>query len=113
MRRAFTVIELLIVVLVIGILLAIAVPNWMKTRDRSRAMQCVATLKRIADAKELYAHENSVGNGAPVTMANIYPDYFRAPSYPTCSGGGTYTVGNVGTSPTCSLSGLNPPHVLP
>lgn len=110
-RKAFTLVEIMIVVLIIGILLAVAVPSWVQTRSRSKAQQCIATLKRINDAKEFYAQENNIPNGAACTLADIMP-YFRAPSVPVCTEGGTQTVQPIGTDPTCTVGGSHP-HVLP
>ena len=45
LKRGFTLVEIMIVVLIIGILLAIAVPNFMKARDNSRAKSCMENLR--------------------------------------------------------------------
>ena len=66
-RRGFTLIEIMIVVLIIAVLLAIAIPNFMKARDTSRAKACVANLRQIDTAKMQWAMDNKkVGTDVPV-----------------------------------------------
>lgn len=112
-KRAFTLVEIMIVVLIIGVLLAMAVPNWINTRQRARQHQCLQNLKKIEDAKELLAGETGLSAGDPVQMTDIYPAYFRSPGLPVCSEGGSYTVGPIGTDPTCTINTGGYPHVLP
>jgi hypothetical protein len=47
--------------------------------------------------------ENRLASGAAVTWANLAPDYLKR--QPTCPSSGTYTIGNIGTDPTCSVAG--------
>src|SRR5919199_1020769 len=108
-RRGFTLVEIMIVVLIIGILLAIAVPNFIKARETSRTKSCVANLKQIDSAKEQWAMDNKQQNGATVAMTDLVGTSAYLKSTPSCPSGGTYTVGTIGTAPTCSISG----HVLP
>src|SRR5438270_11517323 len=102
MRRAFTLVEIMIVVLIIGILMAIAVPNFIQARQTSRMNSCIANLKQIDSAKEQYAMEAKLDSGATETSANLAPTYIK--TMPTCPGGGTYTINVVGTNPVCSLA---------
>lgn len=108
-RRAFTLVEIMIVVLIIGILMAIAVPNFVKARDSSRKNTCIANLKQVDQAKEQWAMDNKKNSGDAVTMTNLVGSTAYIKATPTCPSSGTYTVGNVGTNPTCSISG----HALP
>ena len=57
-HRAFTLIELLIVVAIIGILAAIAVPNFMNARIKAAVARCTADMKAATDALEMYRLDN-------------------------------------------------------
>src|SRR5437016_1174804 len=61
-QHAFTLVEIMIVVLIIGILLAIAVPNFIRAREQSRAKSCSANLKQIDSAKQQWAMDNKIAN---------------------------------------------------
>jgi len=112
-RRGFTLVEIMIVVLIIGILLAIAVPNFIKARETSRAKSFIANLKQIDAATEQWAMDNKASQGATATLSSLVgtgtTTYLK--NTPSCPSGGTYpTSVTVGTAPTCSVGGT---HVLP
>ena len=112
-KRAFTMIELGIVILLIAILAAITIPNLLSARNRSTTKSCIENLKRIESAKNQWGILNKKGGGAIPTQAELVgasADGFLG-TFPTCPSGGTYTIGDMATLPTCSKSSLG--HALP
>mgnify|MGYP005835863219 CR=1 FL=1 len=101
-KGGFTLIEIMIVVLIIAVLLAIAIPNFMRARETSRAKSCCSNLRQIETAKEQWAMDNKASNGDEVTD-DLWPDYIKAE--PLCPSSGTYTIGAVGTNASCSIGG--------
>ena len=98
-RTGFTLVEIMIVVLIIGILLAIAVPNFIKARETSRAKSCVANLKQIDSATEQYLMDNKTTTYP--ALSALTPNYLK--TTPSCPSGGTYTMGTASANPTCSI----------
>src|SRR5437867_11330126 len=83
-RKGFTLVEIMIVVLIIGILLAIAVPNFIKARDTSRAKACTANLKQIESAKEQWAMDNKAATNASPGTTDLYGTTAYIRSTPSC-----------------------------
>jgi prepilin-type N-terminal cleavage/methylation domain-containing protein len=115
-RKGFTLVEIMIVVLIIGILLAIAVPNFIRARESSRAKSCQANLKQIDSAKEQYAMDNRLNAGGAVPDGALWAAGAYIKAEPRCPSNGTYTVAAISTNPSCSV-GANADtslsHVLP
>ena len=113
-RKGFTLVEIMIVVLIIGILLAIAVPNFIKARETSRSKSCVANLKQIEAAKEQWCMDNKQAASATPAATDLYGTTNYVKNTPSCPSSGTYTIGDMSTRPVCSIgTGATPSHVLP
>jgi prepilin-type N-terminal cleavage/methylation domain-containing protein len=102
-KGGFTLIEIMVVVLIIGILLAIALPVFTKARETTRTKACVKNLRLIDDAKNQYAMDNKLPSGTQVNLQDLYPQYLKF--IPVCPSGGNYTCNPVGTDPQCSIPG--------
>ncbi len=100
-KAGFTLVEIMVVVGIIGIILSMAIPNFINSRRKARAQVCVNNLHQIHGAKQQWAMDNNQGETATPTSANLAPTYLA--DYPTCPAAGTYGINNVGTVPTCSI----------
>jgi type IV pilus assembly protein PilA len=69
-RRGFTLIELLIVVVIIGVLAAIAVPKFQNTKGKANAASLRADLRNLVTAEEAYFYDNSYYT-TDITALNI------------------------------------------
>jgi prepilin-type N-terminal cleavage/methylation domain-containing protein len=133
MKKGFTLVEIMIVVAIIGLLAAIAIPSFMKARTTSQKNACINNLRQIESAKDQYSIEAGRTSGwafaddaaAFSTLVSQATGYIK--SYPSCPASASpcakgttdraqadYNVNAIGSSPSCTVvSAGTDAHVLP
>lgn len=109
--KGFTLTEIMIVLLIIGMIAAIAVPSFVQSRQNARRNVCINNLRLISAAKEQAALENGYSESFVPTEAQILP-YIKGSTMPLCPGNGVYTLNAINLPPTCSLSNTPESHTL-
>ncbi|MFH1304908.1 MAG: prepilin-type N-terminal cleavage/methylation domain-containing protein [Candidatus Omnitrophota bacterium] len=71
-NKGFTLVEIIIVVFILGLLAAIAIPNFIRNREETQKRCCIANLQKIEAALELYELEI---NTTPAAVSDLVPDY--------------------------------------
>ena len=110
-KKGFTLIEIMIVITIISILLGIAIPSFLNSREKAKSRSCTENLHQLNTAKEQLAMAIGLAEGADVPPAQLLP-YLKDGIYPQCPAGGTYDVGVVGATPTCTINHGKYPHVF-
>ena len=113
-RGGFTLVEIMIVVAIIAMLAAIAVPNFLRARKRSQATRVLEDLRIIDSACDQYAIENNLSTGAKVPWAAVQL-YLKQGSVLYSSGGmdlfgnsyGNFTVDSLPKVPSATASSLS------
>jgi prepilin-type N-terminal cleavage/methylation domain-containing protein len=116
-KAGFTLVEIMIVVAIIGLLAAIAIPNFVKARATSQANACINNMRQIDAAANQFALEKGKKTADAITYPGDLTPYIKLDSggnIPACPAGGTYSCAAVGTAATCSLgSTVTPAHTTP
>ena len=105
-KKGFTLVEIMIVVAIIGLLAVIAIPNFVRARTTAQQNACFNNMRQIDSGKQQWALETRQ-SGTPTPSSDNVGTYIRG-GYPSCPAGGTYTIGNVNTAPSCSAHGSLP-----
>lgn len=92
MQKGFTLVEIMIVVAIIAILAAIAIPNFIAYRNESQGNACVSNMSSIKTAAESYLTKHP--DATSFTATELAPDNGTGflKKMPTCPKGGAYTV---------------------
>ncbi len=100
-KKGFTIIEIMIAVGIIGLLVGIAMPQFIKVRMSSRENICIANLRQIDKAKDMWAVWEGKQTADEPIWEDLVPDYIE--KKPACPAGGTYMIASVDTNPSCSV----------
>ncbi|MFC1576231.1 competence type IV pilus major pilin ComGC [Candidatus Omnitrophota bacterium] len=98
-KKGFTLVEIMIVVAIIGLLAAIAIPNFVRARATARARVVDANVKQVYSAIQVWAIEYGKVDADAATWGDIVTDYLKTNPNAT-TGSGTYTITTVGAEPT-------------
>jgi general secretion pathway protein G len=101
-KSAFTLVEIMIVVAIIGMLTAIAIPTIARARENAQRNACIANLKQIDGAKATWAMEQKKTSTDVPALTDLYgsANYIREAPY--CAANGSYDPQQVQLKPTCT-----------
>lgn len=97
--KAFTLVEIMIVVAIIGLLAAIAIPNFVKAREIAQLNSIMNNLRIIDGAKDQWALEQKKGTGDTVDDLGVLSEYLKGGTIKSIVGE-TYTPGKIGSPAT-------------
>src|ERR1700733_116788 len=118
-NHGFTLVEIMIVVAIIGLLAAIAIPNFVKARTTSQQNACINNLRLIDSSKQQWALEQRQQSSNTPVGTDLQPYLGRgaAGELPACpvdpanAFASSYAVNNIGSKPTCDI--VSSTHILP
>jgi prepilin-type N-terminal cleavage/methylation domain-containing protein len=111
-NSGFTLVEIMIVVCIIGMLAAIAIPNFVRARQSSQTNACINNLRQIDAAKQTWALDKGQLQSATPTASVLAPYLGRGGTIggnnvccPLTTGAfGNYTINNLSLAPVCTAS---------
>lgn len=118
LKKGFTLVEIMIVVAIIAILAAVAIPNFLKYRADARTQSCVSNMKQLQTAAESWRTTQGDPTAVPAVSDLVGTEttkYIRKESI-ACPEGNDYTIstaeGSTAITVTCPNAGTLTDHVL-
>lgn len=98
-KKAFTLVEIMIVILIIGLLLAIAVPQFISARENAQQKSCWSNQQKLEAAKHMWIMDTGQASSSGPSMADLVPAYLK--TVPECPTHGVYVLGDGTSSVSC------------
>ena len=109
-RKGLTLVEVMVIVLIMGLLFTIAVPNFARIRRNAYRDKCITNLQIIAAAKEHYSLETGCADSTVPTAAQLNPyikggtSSLACPLDSTETFANSYNINNIATNCACKKS---------